>query len=243
MSEARSQTTVQGMDRSHARSLLQKGMFAFFHLLIVLICAALLYAEGWEAVGDYWGEQWRLVDPTRATLLFLCVLLYWIRHLMTLFYLLQRKVSASEVFGLLGFFAVFEIGLLLIGGGAFREEVIAFNGLDVVALFLLLSGSYLNSFSEIQRKRWKADPANTGHCYTQGLFRYSMHINFFGDVVLFTGWSLLSTSFWALALPLLMALLFVFFHIPSLDVYLAHRYGDEFKVYASRTKKLIPFVY
>jgi protein-S-isoprenylcysteine O-methyltransferase Ste14 len=40
-----------------------------------------------------------------------------------------------------------------------------------------------------------------------------------------------------------MGLIFVFYLIPSLDKYLGIKYGNEFKEYAARTKKLIPGVY
>jgi len=133
--------------------------------------------------------------------------------------------------------------LILIGGGVFRDYFIQFGFLDAVAFVLLLLGSYLNSFSEIQRKWWKSDSENSGHCYTEGLFSYSMHINYFGDTVLFTGWCLFTSNYWMLGLPLLMGGMFVFFHIPCLDAYLAERYGKEFNDYSKRTKKFIPYVY
>ncbi len=40
-----------------------------------------------------------------------------------------------------------------------------------------------------------------------------------------------------------MGLSFVYMHIPGLDSYLAERYGDEFKAYAEKTRKFIPFIY
>ncbi len=127
--------------------------------------------------------------------------------------------------------------------GAFRDDSIGAGLSDLIALVLFLFGSWLNSFSEMQRKWWKADPANTGHCYTEGLFAYSMHINYFGDTVLFAGWCLFTGNMWLLGIPLLMGLSFVFFHIPGLDSYLADRYGEEFRVYSQKTRKFIPFVY
>ena len=114
---------------------------------------------------------------------------------------------------------------------------------DILALGLLLLGSYLNTYSELQRKWWKNNSANKGHCYTEGLFKYSMHINFFGDVVLFTGWVLFTHNIWTLLLPLMMMYMFISFHIPALDEYLVKRYHEEFKMYANKTKKFIPFVY
>ena len=172
-----------------------------------------------------------------------CAFLYWFRHMITLFYLLVRKVKWSEVIGLLVFIALFEIGLVIVGGGAFRDYSIELGWLDVLALVFLLFGSFLNSFSEIQRKWWKKNPSNKGHCYTDGLFKFSMHINYFGDVILFAGFAMITHSFTMLVIPLIMALNFAFYIIPSLDKYLEKKYGEEFKEYSGRTKKLIPMIY
>lgn len=232
-----------GVNRTYERSIAQKWAFSLGHLVIVLICVWIVYFNGLGKISDVLGKSWTLVDTTRAKILLACAFLYWFRHAVTLFYLLQRKVNWSEVWGLLGFMAFFEISLVLIGGGAFRDYFIQFGFLDVVAFVLLVLGSYLNSFSEIQRKWWKRDSQNSGHCYTERLFSYSMHINYFGDTVLFTGWCLFTYNYWMLVLPLLMGGMFVFFHIPSLDAYLAERYGKEFNDYSKRTKKFIPYVY
>ena len=53
-------------------------------------------------------------------------------------------------------------------------------------------------------------------------------------VVLLLGWMLV---------PLMMTLMFVFYHIPALDRYLADRYGAEFSAYAARTAKFVPGIY
>ena len=70
-----------------------------------------------------------------------------------------------------------------------------------------------------------------------------MHINYFGDSVSFTGWAILTATWWTFLLPLLMTAMFIFMHIPGLDLYLAERYGEPFKEYAAHTKKFMPFVY
>ena len=232
-----------GVNRAHSRSIAQKSTFAIGHLLIILICALLIFADGWEALGHVFGKVWTLADFSRAQILLACAFIYWLRHVITLFYLLERKIEWSEVLGLLVFMGLFEIGMVLLGGGAIRDYPINLSLLDLIALVLYVLGSYLNSFSEIQRKWWKAEPANQGHCYTKGLFGYSRHINYFGDTVLFTGWCLFTYNFWTLLLPLIMAGMFIFYHIPGLDSYLAGRYGEEFQVYSEKTKKIIPFIY
>ena len=117
------------------------------------------------------------------------------------------------------------------------------GGIDALGVTLYLLGSYLGTRSELSRHIWKIKPANKGHLYTQGLFRYARHINYLGDVVLFTGFALITRDPWMLIVPLAMTLSFVLMVIPAHDAYLENRYGDEFREYAHKTKKLIPLVY
>ncbi len=222
-----------GVDRRHSPSMGPKAIFWGLHGGLVLICAWLVLGQEWIAVPDV----------TRGLIMVGCAALYWLRHGVTLFYLLQRKLDLAEAFGLLAFMAFFEIGLTVIGSGMLRGAPVPWGVLDTIGVALLVFGSYLNSGSEIGRKWWKKDPANKGHCYTGGLFKYSMHINYFGDVVLFSGWALLSASLFSLGLPAMMAAMFIFMHIPGLDDYLAKRYGAEFEAYAAKTAKLVPWVY
>jgi steroid 5-alpha reductase family enzyme len=114
---------------------------------------------------------------------------------------------------------------------------------EVAGIALYLAGSYLNTASEWTRMRWKRAPGHQGKLYTGGLFARSMHVNYFGDMVLFTGFALGTGRYVALLVPLLMTLSFAFVHVPVLDAYLADRYGAEFKAYAERTSRLVPGVW
>jgi len=232
-----------GVSREPGRSIPQKSTFWLLHLGVVGVGAWLAMYDGWGRIGTWFGKEWEFADPVRARILFVFAGVYFLRHGITLFYLLARRVGWGEVFGLVGFMAAFEIGLLLIGGGAFRDQAIALGPLDGLAVILFAVGSWLNTWSEVQRKLWKRDPANKGKCYTGGLFRHAMHINYFGDIVLFTGWSLMTHNPWTLVFPVFMALSFAFMHIPALDDYLAKRYGKEFEAYSRRAKKLIPYIW
>ena len=232
-----------GVDRTHDDSKINKLFFSLGHLAILIVCCWLVLFDGLTVLGAQFDQQWQFTDMNRAYVLLGCVALYWCRHIATLFYLLPRKVALSEVMELLIFFAIFEIGLLLVGGGVLQQDAIPFAWLDVAACLLLFIGSYLNSYSELQRKWWKQKPENKGRCYTQGLFKHAMHINYFGDIIMFTGWCLFTHNIWTLMLPLLMTLMFIYYHIPGLDRYLADRYGSEFTAYEKKTKKLIPYLY
>jgi steroid 5-alpha reductase family enzyme len=127
----------------------------------------------------------------------------------------------------------------ILGGQVARPVgVMEFMG---VGFFVI--GSYLNTGSELQRARWKRDPRNKGRIYDQGLFRHSMHINYFGDVVWSTGMALISGSLWILLIPCYMCCGFLVLHIPRLDKYLQERYGQQYDRYAERTPRFIPFLY
>ena len=70
-----------------------------------------------------------------------------------------------------------------------------------------------------------------------------MHINYFGDIVLFTGLAMVSHSLGMLVIPLMMTLNFIFNIIPTLDKYLEKKYKEEFRDYSRKTKKFIPLIY
>jgi steroid 5-alpha reductase family enzyme len=178
------------------------------------------------------------LTPRRVALLAFAWV-YFARVVLTSLFFLKRKVGWEETFQVGPFLLVIQVSLAWLGA----RSAAPWTAMDTLAVVLYALGSFLNTGSELQRKRWKTRPENEGHLYTGGLFRLSMHVNYFGDVVLFSGFALLTRSPWAWLVPAVMAAGFVFLHIPMLDRYLRGRYGDEFVEWERRTKKLVPFVY
>lgn len=176
---------------------------------------------------------------TRQVILMFCLLLYVLRLFITVFVFLKRKMAWSEMLLVSGLMSFALFAFAKVGGNS-QQPV---GALDYIGILLYLFGSWLNTYSEYTRHIWKKKVENKGILYTGGLFKYSMHINYFGDIVLFSGLALIMQSFSLLVIPLIMALNFVFFIIPRLDKYLANKYGEEFKEYAGRTKKLISGIY
>ena len=178
-------------------------------------------------------------DYTRQVVLMFCLFFYVSRLFVTVFVFLKRKMTWSEmliVSGLMSF-ALFSFAKV---GGSSNQPV---GILDYFSILLYLFGSWLNTYSEYTRYVWKKQLKNKGHLYTEGLFKYSMHINYLGDILLFIGFALITFRFSMLFIPLFMALNFIFIIIPRLDKYLAVKYGYEFEEYAGRTKKFIPGIY
>jgi len=209
-----------------APSLQSKTFLAVMHGAFVGGACWILFHAG---AAPLWR---RIVLGTASTL-------YFLRVLVTSFVFVKRKMQWSEAITVavwVGFIHTLfaELGV---------HVRASFGVLEGVAVALYLIGSFLNTGSEGLRHAWKKDPAHRGELYTEGLFRYSMHINYFGDLVLFTGWALLARSPWALLIPAVMFFGFRFANMPALDRYLAQHYGAAFDDYRVRTKRLIPFVY
>jgi protein-S-isoprenylcysteine O-methyltransferase Ste14 len=181
----------------------------------------------------------RVGSPDRQVALLACALIYVARAGTTLFVFVKRKIPWWEAAwggGLIG------LALLFFLREGFRApQPLGF--VDLTGAFLYLTGSYVGTASEYSRYVWKGRPESHGHLYTEGLFRYCRHINYFGDLLLFCGCAILTRQLWTGIVPLAMGLNFVLVVIPAHDAYLAMRYGGEFDDYARRTRKLVPFLY
>jgi protein-S-isoprenylcysteine O-methyltransferase Ste14 len=199
------------------------------YLMFVNINEMISWLQPYKADGNF----------IRQVILLTCILFYILRLFITTFVFLKRKLVLMEaiIVAVLMSFAIFSFAHI---GGSSPVEI---NALDYSGIILFLIGSWINTQSEYTRHIWKKSYDHQGELYTDGLFKYSMHINYFGDILLFTGLALITQNISLLIIPLFMALNFIFFIIPRLDKYLANKYGDEFIQYASRTKKLIPGIY
>ncbi|MFJ3390629.1 MULTISPECIES: methyltransferase family protein [unclassified Lysinibacillus] len=113
----------------------------------------------------------------------------------------------------------------------------------IVGWILFLGGSMLNTISELLRKPFKDNPVNQGKLYTDGLFKYAIHINYLGDCLWVLGLALISNNIYSLLIPLGLFLVFVFGYIPKSDDYLQNKYGEQFTLYKQTTKKLVPFIW
>ncbi len=225
-------------ENQHELSLAPK---CFFMAAIVLASIFGVYLMFQDADGMIrWLKPYALNgDLARQVILMFCLLFYVSRLFVTVFVFLKRKMSWPETLLISALMSFVLFSFARVGGGS--EQPI--GAVEIFGLLLYLFGSYLNTFSEYQRYVWKAKPENKGRLYTEGLFKYSMHVNYFGDVVLFIGFALITNHFTMLIVPLAMTANFVLFVIPALDKYLANKYGREFQEYAEQTKKLIPMAY
>ena len=218
--------------RSTLRSSMMRANVFALESLFVLGC------YGWMLLCPE--VQWpgHTKNAWRCTLLFTFGVAYMLRLNAMARWLLPRELAQEEltvvILWIMSILVSFAVGALLKGTLDWMT--------CCLAVFLYCLGSWLNTWSELQRKWWKARAENKGRCYTLGLFSLSRNINYFGDVVLFLGWAVATGCWWNLWAPATMAASFYFYHIPDKDQYLSKRYSSDWPEYAASTKSFIPFV-
>merc|ERR1711933_446755 len=201
------------------------NIFLFESMVVLSIYTYLIYG-------------WRLSFSAQSHVLAVFGAIYMIRLNIMSRWLLPRELGMEELT------VVMLLWLpAIMGSYIFLAKNVSNVGL-VVALIMYAFGSYLNTYSELQRKVWKQDPNNKGRCYTLGLFSWSRNINYFGDSLLFAGWAV-ATGNWACSwAPIVMSLSFYFYHIPDKEKYLETRYAQDWPAYLSQTPySFIPYVY
>ena len=187
-----------------------------------------------------WLQPYKITgDLYRNAILLSCFVVYFIRLLFTTFIFYRRKMHWVEAIVITSIMPFIIPYMAFIGGQ--KNQRIGF--IEIIGVVFFLIGSYLNSRSEYLRHIWKKREENNGHIYIDGLFKYAIHINYLGNIILFTGLALVARDLLLLSIPGYMALIFIVILIPLKENYLGNKYGDEFRDYKSNTKKLIPFIY
>lgn len=223
----------------HSKSVPQKITIVVIELLLLYFSYLILFREGGTDLLDKLGIDAVPGNYYSRFLLFSFSLIVFLRITFTLVYLLKRKIPWEESVSVPIAFALYYIGFALFG----YNRALPLDCIDLLAVFIFLTGSSLNTFSEIQRHLWKQHPENKRKLYTTGLFGYAMHINYFGDLLWVTAYALVTRNPWPAAIPVFLFCFFAFYNIPKLDAHLAQRYPAQFVNYRKRTKRLIPFIY
>ena len=128
----------------------------------------------------------------------------------------------------------------------------AFIWLDSLGLSVFLLGFGMETIADLQKYIFKMDESNKGKFISTGLWKFSRHPNYFGEMVLWWGVYLVSLSDLSLPLQLLgslspisVTLLISFLSgIPLLERSADKRWGslEEYKEYKRKTPVLVPFI-
>lgn len=135
---------------------------------------------------------------------------------------------------------------LAIVTGAERES---FGAFAVVGAAVWLIGFGVEVVADRQKSAFRADPSNRGGFITTGVWSWSRHPNYFGEIVLWSGIAIMAVpvlSGWrwvALVSPVFVALLLIRISgIPALERRGAKRWGDDpaYQAYVRATPVLVP---
>lgn len=220
-------------------SIPQKIVILVAELVLLWFSYWILFANGGNSILDWIGLEGATALWERKAIIFTFSWIVFLRMGFMMFFLLKRKIPWEESFSIPMAFALYYIGFSILVLPSDQPV----DGLDYFGILLFLSGSFINTGSELQRHFWKKRPENKGKLYTEGLFKYSMHINFFGDLLWVSAYAIITRNYYSIAIPVLLFCLFSYFNIPKLDNYLQGRYGQQFQAYRKKTKKFIPFIY
>lgn len=218
-----------------SKSIPQKAIIILLETIILLLSWLLLFRNGLEKIGLH-TEAGNMV---RRQILFAFNVIVFLRMWITVVYLVRRKIPMEETFSIPLAFALYYLGFAWLG----YKTVLPPDLFDLAGILIFLFGSTLNTLSELMRQRWKNNPDNKGKIYTKGLFGWSMHINYFGDLLWVSGYAIVTRNWYSVLIILFLFSFFTFFNIPKLDKYLKEKYGEQFEIYQKKTKKFIPFVY
>lgn len=112
-----------------------------------------------------------------------------------------------------------------------------------------LAGALFEAVADFQLARFKADPANRGTTMRSGLWRYSRHPNYFGEMLVWWGLFLYAVpvlhgaAFAVVIGPVFITLLLLFVSgIPPLERSADEKYGSDaaYRDYKRRTSILVP---
>jgi steroid 5-alpha reductase family enzyme len=120
---------------------------------------------------------------------------------------------------------------------------------SVIGIAIWMIGIAIEAVADLQKSRFRADPANRGTFIRSGLWAWSRHPNYFGEIVLWAGLALVAFPVLAgwqyvtLISPLFVALLLTRVSgIPMLEAKADAKWGGQadYEAYKSGTPVLVP---
>jgi steroid 5-alpha reductase family enzyme len=134
----------------------------------------------------------------------------------------------------------------------FQKEVVP-STLQTFGLLVWFMGFMAESVSDWQKFRFTADERNRGKWIDRGLWKYSRHPNYLGEILCWLGVYIyvfssldLFAKLLGLASPVLIISLLLFVTgIPKLEENAQKKWGDDpkYREYKKKTKLLIPFLF
>lgn len=153
----------------------------------------------------------------------------------------RREQIFTDKIGLLTFLVVLLfVGLFyaLPGYFAFTNPNPITYATAAITLLLYIFGSLINTAADVQKMTAKGMGASL---VNDGIWRSVRHVNYLGDLMRYTSFSVVSGSVWAFLLPGVIFLLYLQ-RIAEKEQAMAAKYSD-FVAYQQKSKRLFPFIW
>lgn len=123
------------------------------------------------------------------------------------------------------------------------SNIQGFSFLDFIGIAIWIVGFYFESVGDSQLKKFISNPKNKGKTMDQGLWKYSRHPNYFGEVTMWWGIFIIAlsapNSLYTIIGPLTITYLILFVSgIPLLEKKYAGR--NDFEAYKKKTSIFFP---
>jgi protein-S-isoprenylcysteine O-methyltransferase Ste14 len=153
--------------------------------------------------------------------------------------------SQSMIYALLGviYFTVFFVAPLEYShysGPIPRDGLISWIGLIIFALGIAARSWALWSLHGLYTVRLGIQPGHS--LVTSGPYRFTRHPGYFGEILSVLGMGLALSSISGLSMVILLALV-VIIRVDAEERMLLAEFGDNYRNYAMKTKKLVPFIF
>ncbi len=129
------------------------------------------------------------------------------------------------------------------------EACAPFDALTIAGIVVWMLGFGIEAIADLQKNRFRAAPENKGRFINTGLWSWSRHPNYFGEITLWLGVALIALpalSGWQLVTLISPVFVFVLITrvsgVPLLERYADKTWGgqDDYEAYKARTSVLVP---
>ncbi len=116
--------------------------------------------------------------------------------------------------------------------------------LDIIGILVIIIGILFETVADIQLHRFKNNHKLREYIKT-GLWKYSRHPNYFGEIIFwwglfFLGFSSDITYWWTIIGPVFITILFIFISVPLMEKHCLER-RDNYKEYQESVSTLVPW--
>lgn len=128
---------------------------------------------------------------------------------------------------------------------AVRQQAYEAGVLDVIAFMICIIATLIELVADEQQRNFRSERKDERDFCTIGLWRYSRHPNYFGEVLFWWGIYLFvlaanASFWWTIIGPVLMTMMFIFISIPMMEEHMLHK-NPEYAKYQRYISMLVPW--